>query len=103
MMTNSRGGHVKKKKKSKAREGEVQDGKMRKRREGRFMLAVMQKCKHFATFAENNDTAGRRRCACVCSVCFCVCVHERLCGWVQQQHYGERKENDGGEMREREK
>ena len=39
---------------------------------------------------------------CVC-VCVCVCVHVLLCGWVQQQHYGERKENDGGEMRERER
>lgn len=76
---------------------------MRKRREGRFMVAVMQKCKHFATFAENNDTTGRGRCACVCSVCFCVRAHVLLCGWVQQQHYGERKENDGGEMREKER
>lgn len=68
---------------------------MRKRREGRFMVAVMQKCKHFATFAENNDTAGRGRCA----QCVFVCAHVLLCGWVQQQHYRERKENDGGEMR----
>lgn len=29
---------------------------------GGFMGAVMQKCKHFATLAENNDTAGRGRC-----------------------------------------
>lgn len=28
-----------------------------------------------------------------------VCL---MCGWVQQQHYRERKERDGGEMRERE-
>lgn len=27
-----------------------------------------------------------------------VCL---MCGWVQQQHYRERKESDGGEMRER--
>lgn len=40
------------------------------------MAAVMLKCKHFAAFAENNDTAGRGRCvlvfllfACVRSVC----------------------------------
>lgn len=89
----------------------MQDGKRRKRREGRFMVAVMQKCKHFATFAENNDTAGRGRCACVCvflsvsviCMCVCLCAHVLLCGWVQQQHYRERKENDGGEMREKEK
>ncbi len=59
--------------------------KRRARREGWFMVAVMQKCKHFATFAENNDTAGRGSCACervsvtcMCVLCVCVCV----CGWV---------------------
>lgn len=31
-----------------------------------------------------------------------ACVRS-VCVWVQQQHYGERKENDGGEMRERER
>lgn len=31
-----------------------------------------------------------------------ACVRSlRVWGWVRQQHYGERKENDGGEMRER--
>lgn len=40
--------------------------------EGGFMVAVMQKCKHFATFAENNDTAGRGRCASV-FLLLCVC------------------------------
>ncbi|ONI44831.1 hypothetical protein AN642_02055 [Epulopiscium sp. SCG-B10WGA-EpuloA2] len=93
-------------------EKEMQDEKRRKRREGRFMVAVMQKCKHFATFAENNDTAGRGSCACerVSVVCMCVCVRRVcvcvcvcVCGWVQQQHCRERKENDGGEMRERER
>lgn len=64
----------------KKQEREVQDRKMRKRRVGRFMVAVMQKCKHFAAFAENNDTAGRGRCACVCSVCFCVCARAPV--WV---------------------
>lgn len=64
----------------------MQDGERRKRREGRFMVAVMQKCKHFATFAENNDTAGRGRCARECvSVHFCcmhVCVRARAPVWV---------------------
>lgn len=42
---------------------------------GGFMVAVMQKCKHFATFAENNDTAGRGRCERFrSSACVCVCV-----------------------------
>lgn len=45
-----------------------------KRREGRFMVAVMQKCKHFATFAENNDTAGRGRFAHVCVPVVCMRV-----------------------------
>lgn len=34
----------------------------------------------------------------VCAQCVFVCAHVLLCGWVQQQHYRERKENDGGEM-----
>lgn len=45
-----------------------------KRREGRFMVAVMQKCKHFATFAENNDTAGRGRFSHVCVFLLYACV-----------------------------
>lgn len=75
-------------------------------RQAGFMVAVMQKCKHFATFAENNDTAGRGRCA-RAPVCFCclqtgracrrACV--RACVRERQQHRGERKENVGGEMR----
>lgn len=63
------------------------------------MVAVMQKCKHFATFAENNDTAGRGRCerfrssACARRTC--------VRGRARQRHRRERKENDGGEMRKR--
>ena len=81
MMTKSRGGRGVKKRLEGQEEEEAQDGKEEERGgEGRFMVAVMQKCKHFATFAENNDTAGRGRCArsvfllCVCCVCVCVCV-----------------------------
>lgn len=72
-----------------------------KRREGRFMVAVMQKCKHFATFAENNDTTGKGRCVCVFVMCMsvmhvfvCVCVRVLLCGWVQQQHRREQREEE---------
>ena len=81
MMTKSRGGRGVKKRLEGQEEEEAQDGKEEERGgEGRFMVAVMQKCKHFATFAENNDTAGRGRCArsvfllCVCCVCVCVCT-----------------------------
>lgn len=51
-----------------------------------FMAAVMQKCKQFATLAENNDTAGRGRCV----------NRSVLCGWVQLQH---RREPGGGDRR----
>lgn len=65
------------------------------------MVAVMQKCKHFAAFAENNDTAGRGRCerfrssACVRRTCVRACVRGR----ARQRHRRERKQTDGGEMR----
>lgn len=61
---------------------------------GGFMVAVMQKCKHFAALAENNDTAGRGRCERFPSS---ACVRGR----APQRHRGERKEKDGGEMRMR--
>lgn len=50
------------------------------------MVAVMQKCKHFATFAENNDAVGKGRCECVsftlhvCSVCVGVAAATALWG-----------------------
>lgn len=58
------------------------------------MVAVMQKCKHFAALAENNDTAGRGRCERFPSS---ACVRGR----ARLRHRGERKEKDGGEMRRR--
>lgn len=65
---------------------------------GGFMFAVMQKCKHFAALAENNDTAGRGRCERFpSSACVRACVRGR----ARQRHRGERKEKDGGEMRRR--
>lgn len=68
------------------REGEEHGMRAEERggRQAGFMVAVMQKCKHFATFAENNDTAGRGRCARACvflsanSACVPACV--RVCG-----------------------
>lgn len=78
MTARSRGGHAGKK--SRRQEKEKCRMERWERREGRFMVAVMQKCKHFATFAENNDTAGRGRCARVRSVRFCVCARAPV--WV---------------------
>lgn len=90
-------------KSSRGREKE-KSGLERGERGGRAALWLLL-CRNVNTLQRSQKTMTPRGeegvCVRVSAVCVCVCGYIRFVwGWVRQQHYGERKENDGGEMRE---
>lgn len=72
-------------------------------RGGRAALWLLL-CRNVNTLQRSQKTMTPQGEEGVCASVFLLsaCVRS-VCVWVQQQHYGERKETDGGEMREKER